>query len=170
MLTQHSFVLAILPYVLVVVDMQPLFRASLRPGLAALVARQVAQAVSDGMPVIILECYPQMNGATEQSILAPLAGYDSLKHIVLAKCSSGGGKEVYEACQLLGFNTEAFRFCGVNTTDCVFHTAEEVSRRYPDAAICLVEAACGDEFHPTTQSAWQRFVEKTQHRLRYQLI
>ena len=165
-----SCVLTILPYVLVVVDMQPLFRASLKPGLAALVAGQVQQAVKDGMPVIILECYPQVNGATENSILAKLAGYDSLKHIVLSKRSSGGGKEVYDACQLLDFPTAAFRFCGVNTTDCVFHTAQEVSWRYPDAAICLVEAACGDEFHLTSESAWQSFADKAQHRLRYCLI
>lgn len=155
-------------YVLVVVDMQPLFRASLKPGLIEAVAHQVQIAVASGMPVIILECWPEVNGPTHSAIQAELAGYDSLKHIVLSKRASGGGREVSEACELLGYATTTFRFCGVNTTDCVFHTADETARRYPQAAFHLVEEACADEFHQ--EEAWAYFGAKARHRLQYHLL
>lgn len=165
-------------YILVVVDMQPLFRASLRPHLLSAVEGEVAQAVALGLPVVVLECYPQVNGATHQEILAPLAGYDTLKHIVLQKQSSSGGRQVFEACRLFGWDSqfETVRFCGVNTTDCVFETASDLSLYLREMHLTFVKGACADEFYPNDQApsqdqtAWQRFAQKAAHRFAYELI
>lgn len=165
-------------YILVVVDMQPLFRASKCPALLSAVESEVAQAVAQGLPVLVLECYPQVNGATHQSLLAPLAGYDTLKHIVLQKQSSSGGRQVFEACRLFGWDSQfqTVRFCGVNTTDCVFETASDLSLYLREMHLTFVSGACADEFYPQDHSpaqgitAWQLFAQKAERRFAYELI
>lgn len=156
------------PYTLVVVDMQPLFRASLRADVQQAVTREVAAAVELGFPVIVLECYPQVNGRTTAPLLAALADYDSLKQIVLEKKSSSGGRQVFEACRLFDW-PEDFRVCGVNTTDCVFETISDLAIYLRQATFTLVQAACADEFHTSEESVWQRFAEKSRQRFQYTL-
>lgn len=135
-------------YVLVIVDMQNGFQSACSPTLIAAVLDEIRQAMRLGMPIVVLECLPSRFGHTHSEILDLVRGYDSLRQIVLEKdgrglgAGSGGGKEVEEACQLLGFATDEFRFCGVNTDICVFFTALEVSRKYPESRIALVEKAC----------------------------
>jgi nicotinamidase-related amidase len=155
--------LAVLATVLVVIDMQPGFAASLR--VLDAVKAEVKRAISLNMPIIILEDHPALNQHTHADLTDLLKGYDTLRYIVVQKdgsglgLGSGGGKEVTGSCELLGLPTTSFRLCGVKTGLCVFFTALELSRSFPDAHIDLVKEACfcGHNCCSSPDDEWERF-------------
>lgn len=150
---------AFLPYVLVVVDMQPGFLAARKPEVIAAVKREILAAMAAGLPIIVLECLSSKYGHTHPELLDLLKDYDSLKRIVLEKdgsglgCGSGGGKEVSEACELLSYPTDSFRFVGVNSDICVLFTAVEVDRLFRPTRLELVRDACAG----SSENQWQVF-------------
>lgn len=151
------------PYTLVVVDMQSAFKASQGESVLLGVAAEIKLAIASGQPVVILESNPRLNGPTHRCLTDLLQGYDTLRHIVLTKdgrglgMGSGGGREVAEACDFLGFPTERFRLCGVNTDICVFFTTLELSRHFGGPQLELVRNACSSQWCDSEEQEWASF-------------
>jgi len=137
--------------VLVVIDLQIKFAASTLVLEAA--KKEILRAIALKMPIVILQCDTDYFGETHSCLTDLLKDYDTLRHIVLTKQDVGqlagatnGGPQVKEAIDLLGFPTDCFRLCGVNTEICVFFTALELSRLYPFSRIELVQDACASQY------------------------
>lgn len=128
--------------VLVVVDMQPGFRASCREATIKAVEREIRLAVQAREPIVILEYkkYP----ATHERLLSILQDkYDGFA--VVTKKDDDGSEELIDACLEHGFPGGAFRFCGVNTHACVMRTVLGLSEKLDESRIEVVMDACNDE-------------------------
>lgn len=140
------------PYVLVVVDMQAGFRASLREATIIAIESEIRRAIENKLPIVVLEYakYP----ATHERLLQPLEGYD--KFVIETKRDDDGSTEVIEACLFNGFSGEAFRVCGVNAHGCVKATVLGLTDKLDESKIDVVKAACNDDDKPGNWSGFPR--------------
>lgn len=136
--------------VLVVVDMQPGFRASCNEATLSAVEREIRSAVEAGDAIVILEYkkYP----ATHARLLELVDGVYE-RHAVVTKKDDDGSEELVDACLEHGFPGGKFRFCGVNTHACVMRTVLGLSNKLDDSRIDVVKAACNDE----NGNCWEEF-------------
>lgn len=139
-------------YVLVVVDMQCGFRASLTESTLAAVATEINEARSNGQAIVILEYakYP----ATHESLLNLVQGYE--KCVVETKFDDDGSLQIIEACLFNGFSAARFRLCGVNTHACVQSTALGLADRLDESTVQVVKTACNDDY----PQPWTSFAKR----------
>jgi len=105
-----------MPPCLVVIDMQPRFRASNNPATLEAVIGLMHAAAEAGYPCIILEA--EGYGDSHKSILQAAArSKNSIRTIKLR--NSDGTFEVLHSCIQLGTSPAHFVLCGVNSDACV---------------------------------------------------
>ena len=128
-------------YTLVVVDMQPFFKAASYPEVVVGVTQEILAARSLRRPVIFLEyigCEP-----THYSLTGLLKGY-ALKART-RKDQDDGYREVESVLRRRGFGNDVFRVCGVNANYCVRSTAEGLAISFQSSKIHVVRRACGTD-------------------------
>lgn len=101
---------------LVVIDMQPRFRASNNPATIEAVLFLMRVAEIFNCPCIVLEA--EGYGPSHESILEVAARSQNFAK-TLKKRNSDGTLEVFESCQKLGTSPDCFILCGVNSDACV---------------------------------------------------
>ena len=142
--------------VLVVVDMQPRFRASCDPRTLQNVASQIRGAIARHEPIVVLELAvpgtaPDFS-RTHKELLDILDDVDNPAFWVLKiKTTVAGGNEVLKACHTYGFDQRHFRICGVNTSACVYETAKALAISRPDSKVEVIASAVND----IDPDAWQ---------------
>lgn len=122
-------------YTLVVVDMQPSFKAALDKPTQRAVAREIRAALRGGNPVVILEY--DGYGPTVRSI----SRYAPRRHPLVSyqkKYENDGSPEVCEVVQQQEWPS-TFRVCGVNAGACVLDTVEQLAEVGP---VTVPAAAC----------------------------
>lgn len=140
------------PYTLVIVDMQPGFSAADDARTINGTMDEIRTAMALNMPIIFVISDEEKYGALNPDLvnLVKNSGYDpdlwsiELKFYRYGErfSASSGCKQVDEACEVFGFPTNRFRFCGVNTDICVFFTAMELGKLYPQSCMEIVMRAC----------------------------
>jgi nicotinamidase-related amidase len=138
--------------ILVLIDMQEKFEASLERRTIEAVQSEITLAQKDKRPIIILEYgdpnqwkYPQSiyRGDTHAELMDLLLQprrYDKL--VIAEKFGNDGSALVLHWCRQLGFDTSAFRVCGVNTDACVSATVFGLAVRRPRSRIEVITDAC----------------------------
>jgi len=141
------------PYILVVIDMQPGFRASLNEATIDCVAGEIRAARAANLPIVILEYakYP----ATHERLLQLVEGYENVA--IETKREDDGSEELLEACIGNEYFQNVYRVCGVNTLQCVQSTVLGVADRLEDSRIEVVKSACNDEEGP---NVWHKFAQR----------
>ncbi len=140
------------PYTLVIVDMQPGFPAANDTRTISGTMDEIRTAMQLNMPIIFVISDEEKYGALNPELvnLVKNSGYDEDLWSIELKfyrydepfSASSGCKQVDEACEVFGFPTNRFRFCGVNTDICVFFTAMELGKVYPQSCMEIVMRAC----------------------------
>jgi len=141
-------------YTLVVVDMQPGFKASLDADTLMGVLDEIRAAMAARMPIIVLQACAEICGNTLDAVINLLRTYDLNLWVVQDKIrrygrdfsGSDGSFEVMEAVEILEFPSDRFRLCGVNSDVCVFLTAMVLNKELPDARIEIVKRACNTQW------------------------
>lgn len=155
------------PYVLVVVDCQPGFKAARDQWLREAVLAEVRQACDVGAPVAVLEMSPGANLDTWPELLMPLRQHP---HMKVSKYRPDGSAAVEAACRAGKFPTSRFRICGVNTEACVAFTARGLVTRIPDCHVEIATGACNCEWDPnpweSVMSAIRRLAPQDAQRCR----
>ncbi len=126
--------------VLVVMDMQPGFKAAQDAITQWFVKQEVTRAREEGRPVIIVEYDPHEMGETYDSIKSLIEGYD--RGIIISKSDDDGSAEILRACEAKGFMTASFRMCGVNSDACLLETIQALAGKLPLCSITVVQDAC----------------------------
>lgn len=126
--------------VLVVVDMQPGFKAANDCLVRWFVKQEIKRAIAGGRPIIVCEFDPHEMGHTDPELIALLKGYTPV--VVLTKSDDDGSKEIEEACHKHGFSLGRFRVVGVNSDGCVLASVAGLVDRLPDCQVTVVEDAC----------------------------
>jgi nicotinamidase-related amidase len=141
---------------LVVIDMQPGFRAANDKATIAAVKREILAAVDDNCPIVIVEFYgPAPNdkfGDTHDELMQALADYSRAARVI--KASTGGGEAVRNTCHQNQFGTSLFRVCGVNTAACVAHTGDELREIFYECHVEVAADACNDYDGYTAQEVF----------------
>lgn len=143
---------------LVVVDMQPFFTASARPGLVDRIAARVRRHHECGDAVVVLETLVEgldhrVENSTHADILNsagfgpdPVGGTATPDgHAILTyKEQDDGSHAVIKAVRLLAPRLEPHKFivCGVNTDACVLDTARGLLRSVPNSSVVLPVWCC----------------------------
>jgi hypothetical protein len=141
-------------YTLVVVDMQPGFKASLDADTLMGVLDEIRAAMAARMPIIVLQTMVDVYGNTLDAVMNLVRTYDDKLWVVQDKIrrykrdfsGSDGSYEVMEAVEVLEFPGDHFRLCGVNSDVCVFLTAMVLNKELPDARIEIVKRACNTQW------------------------
>lgn len=135
--------------VLVVVDMQPRYRASCDPRTLQNVAAQIRGAIARNEPIVVLELAvpgtaPDFS-RTHRELLDILEAVENPAFWVLKiKTTVSGGNEVLTACRTYGFDQRHFRICGVNTSACVYETAKAIALSRPGSKVEVIASAVND--------------------------
>lgn len=148
------------PYVLIVVDMQPNFKASCDAATLAAVCREVETARQLGMYIMLLEIpYESVFDVepfppTHQCIMDLLAGYG--RFVVQGKRYCDGSKQIVLRSEREGFPTTntKYRVVGVNIDACVVETAKGLFER-TGLPVEVVKAACNTDGDIST--CWKSF-------------
>lgn len=132
----------------VVVDVQSGFEATKPAWLKLAVLREILLARVLGNPIVMLEFFaispPKTFGNTYDELVCAAAANNSGNFTMRAKALEDGSERVQDACLKMGFPTNRFRICGVNTHACVRATVEGLSRTFPGCFIEVVTDACND--------------------------
>lgn len=152
------------PYVLIVVDMQTIFKASNRPEVRAECGNLVKQAVIDGMIIVFLEYID--NGRTKIPLRRIVRGYD--KAYFVEKEDNDGSNELAELFWGMDIPNN-FKVCGVNTDMCVFETVQGMASWDRKPKIEVVCKACATHSYgsdyvgyiPNAASMTKRALSKT---------
>jgi len=134
-------------YSLVIIDMQPDFDASYSDDIRGPVLREIAQAIKNDRPILIVEYdYPYYRNIGKKRtrtlwyIQNALRGYHN-RHLVL-KENDDGSREVVVKLKELGAGKNV-RVFGVNTDCCVAETAENLV--YRGCNVTIVADACNSD-------------------------
>lgn len=126
--------------VLVVMDMQPGFKAAQDAITQWFVKQEVTRAREEGRPIIIVEYDPHEMGHTYESITSLIEGYD--RGVIIPKCDDDGSAEILRTCEAKGFMTASFRMCGVNSDACLLETIQALAEKLPACSITVPQDAC----------------------------
>lgn len=126
--------------VLVVVDMQPGYRKSMKPGVIESVELLIRAAREADSFIVFLEFCDE---PTLPRLKRLVRAYDQF--VVEEKGGCDGSDEVLAACARGLYDTSAFVVCGVETHACVRDTARELAAMMPDSQVEVVMEACGQE-------------------------
>ena len=133
---------------LVVVDVQTEFEATWPQWLKSGVMREVEEARFRGDAIIMLEFFsvnpPKTFGPTYPDLVAVAAAGNQAGFTMRAKALEDGSERVLDACTKMGFPTNLFRICGVNTHACILATVVGLARTFPACLIEVATYACND--------------------------
>jgi nicotinamidase-related amidase len=135
---------------LVIVDMQPIFRASREPNTVIAVAHEIVVAKQNNHPIVIVE-YAQ-SGRTHAGFDDLLKGYRHKARI--SKWNDDGSVEVIRALKRRNFPMQTIRVCGVNADCCVYETVTGLLYRLSKTQIEIVKKACNTE---STDFNWREY-------------
>lgn len=124
---------------LVIIDMQPGFKAALDEPTIKQVLIAIEEAKEAKLPIIIVELDAERYGSTLDSIMEAVDLYDDV-HIV-EKCCNDGGDEIEELLLETGIEIEEHVVCGVNIGACVHDTVDTLVNEYGRHCIML-QSAC----------------------------
>ncbi len=126
--------------VLVVMDMQPGFKAAEDAITQWFVKQEITRAREEGRPIIIVEFDAHEMGETFDSIKALIEGYD--RAVIIPKSQDDGSTEIFNACEKNNFSTASFRMCGVNSDACLLESIQMMAEKLPMCRITVVQDAC----------------------------
>jgi len=143
---------------LIIVDMQPVFRASREPNTIIAVTHEIFMAKQNNHAILIVE-YAR-SGKSHTGFDHLLKGYPHKSRI--KKWDDDGSKEVIRALIRRKFPTNLLRVCGVNTDCCVFETVTGLLCRLGKTKIEIVKKACNSE---STDFDWRGYYKHPNLRL-----
>ena len=135
-------------YTLVIIDMQPKFKAANNRRCVANCVREVTRAIQDGARIIVLE-YGRRgneNGHNTKYAIRKLVKSYSEGYFLTKECDDGA----YVIANSFNFDNLHFRLCGVNLGACVSATAQGLRGYFEDATIEIVSDAVHQPY------AWQK--------------
>ncbi len=143
--------------VLVIVDMQPVFRAAKSPYTIEQVCIEIANARRKGWWIIVVEfscptTLPREERETDASIMAALSGYHQTG--VVPKAAEDGSVELLAALQVIGVLMRRMIVCGVNTGRCVAETMFGVMEKKMSLSVTAAINACNDDDPGFSCSRW----------------
>ncbi|HEY9788242.1 MAG TPA: isochorismatase family protein [Candidatus Obscuribacterales bacterium] len=127
---------------LVVVDMQPAFFPQIDSDVLQQVSREICRAMRRGLPIVIVETKPHINGPTFRSLANLVKDYDRVGFA--RKRGMNGSRAILAVCRQRAFDVSRFRVCGVYTHYCVEETAVGLGQRRRSADVYVVKRACAD--------------------------
>lgn len=128
-----------LMYTLIVVDMQPGFKAANNQRVRANCLREIQKAQKEWAFIIFLEIDGYQNTHYE---LVAAAGDD---HIILLKNEDDGSEQVERDVRRNNRN-RIFKVCGINTDCCVQATVRGLTTRFPMSNIDVISDACDSAY------------------------
>jgi nicotinamidase-related amidase len=135
-----------IPYCLIVVDMQSKFEASNNPDTIKNCVKEIKKAVKNNMPIIILE-YDGF-GPTQHALMNSMRNYP--KRYWYEKCTDSGADEVHYIVKRFRLSKN-LKVVGVNTDACVRDTIYDLAckpKRYRNYKIEVISKACNTESGP----------------------
>lgn len=159
------FDIKIAMHVLLVVDMQPIFAASNDAELLERVQELIRWSMINGCPIIFLKDYRQRSNNpkldTHPSLLKLVRDYEYDRFVEVPKASANASWDVIDACRRIGYPTNNFIVCGVDTDTCVYKTVSGLSARKSNANITVVRNACraSKEELNNSEDLWNQFSE-----------
>jgi len=123
---------------LVIVDMQPVFKASKDPNTIIAVTHEIFMAKQNNHAIIIVE-YAR-SGRTHTGFDDLLKGYPHKARI--RKRDDDGSKEIVRALCRRNFPMQTLRVCGVNTDCCVYETVTGLIKKLSKTQVEVVKNAC----------------------------
>lgn len=123
---------------LCVIDMQPKFEAAKCRSTTAQVVDQINLAKKQ-RDNIVLVSYNGF-GPIDENVWNAAKEYRHKIHIF--KDASDGSEQIVDACNDMGYNTDRFVVCGIETDCCVRHTTEGLLWRLPQCKIEIPVKAC----------------------------
>jgi|SaaInlV_165m_DNA_1040744.scaffolds.fasta_scaffold133393_1 nicotinamidase-related amidase len=145
-----------MPATLVVVDMQPQFKASNIPNVIVGVTREILDAKRRKSGIIFLEYTPTESlGRTHDGFSSLIRGYRAKARVT--KKNDDGSKQVVDALRRRGFASHTLRICGVNTECCVAATVNGLVERLDKTRIEVVKDACESEWERDYD--WRSFIK-----------
>ena len=127
-------------YTLVIIDMQPNFKAANNPRCVANCVREVKKAIEIGANIIVLEYAQRRNEnghKTKYPIRKLVQAYE--KGYFITKDDDDGSYAIIDTG--IFDSEEHFRLCGVNLGACVSSTARGLRENFPSAQIEVVKDA-----------------------------
>lgn len=126
--------------VLVVIDMQPGYKASQDAITQYFVEQEIIRARERNQPIVVVEFDPHEMGHTYPRLLRHIEGYS--RAVVITKRGDDGSKELHEALVRHGFSVYSLRLCGVNSDACVLETIQGFVVRVPSCRVTVPQDAC----------------------------
>ena len=123
---------------LVVIDMQPEFKAAKNPNTVISVTAEIMKAMINHHAIVIVEY--EGSGSSHKAFYDLLKDYPFVSRLT-KKCDDGSG-EIVTRLKRRGFPVNQIRVCGVNTDCCVASTVYGLLWRLKTSKIELVKSAC----------------------------
>ena len=139
--------------VLVIIDMQPGFKASHDALTICAIENQIAAAKSQGLGILVVEYDAHDEGETHRQLMRHLEDYD--RTFVVPKSTDDGSEEIFEATIENGLWPEHFIICGVNSDSCLLATVKGLIQRLPTCRITLPQDACNSDCSGKDGPVWQ---------------
>lgn len=131
----------LMPYTLVVVDMQEEFTAARDTNTIIECEELILEAISDHATIVFLEftgC-----GRTMDSLYELVDNHYNV--FFLRKSGCDGSNHIMRNNKAFELQEIHFKVCGVNTDACVQDTVLGLSSKYPEAVIEVISSACNSE-------------------------
>ena len=123
---------------LVIVDMQPIFKASRNPDTIIAVTNEIITARKNNDAVMFVEY--RGSGRTHTGFNSLIRGYEH--KATIRKQKDDGSQEIINALRRRNFPTQTLRICGVNTDCCVWSTVWGLLNRMSYTKIEVVKNGC----------------------------
>jgi hypothetical protein len=133
----------LMPYTLVVVDMQEEFSAANHVETIIAVEEAIIQAIQDYANIIFLEFIGC--GRTMDRIYSLVDSYHQV--FFLKKPSCDGSLFINRLNSAFNLQEVHFKIVGVNTDACVLDTVYGLNRQYPDSVIEVIEKAVNSDLN-----------------------
>jgi len=133
-------------YTLIVVDMQPKFKAANGERVRKGCMREIMKAITSKAPIIFLEYdsdyIPGGYGPTLKELTKPVVD----NYYIEYKTRDDGSYNVQKLVKKHKL-PETFRVCGINTDCCVYETVRGLSLIFDNPNIDVVEDACASDWN-----------------------
>ncbi len=107
-------------FVLVIIDMQPLFESALNLDTIKACRREICIAIKNQCPIIFVECSNSVYGKTIYPLKNLVEDYNQAYFV--DKWQNDGSHEIAELIRSIRKNSLKLRVCGVNVDVCLFDT------------------------------------------------